>query len=136
MHLRDKQYGRYKREHVFTRGHPTKWKHYISATTMLMVTRLIRVVTYRKEPQLINSDDTSMMWLCEVIWQIEYTVSPPTEDPWKPNRYGADLHWEAPIFKATWPFKAISLIFEHVTNVRSRDNLKNLYFHYQKSYDQ
>ena len=42
---------------------------------------------------------------------------------------GADLQWQAPIVKATWPF-------DHVTNVRSRDNLKNLYFHYHKCYGQ
>ena len=42
-------------------------------------------------------------------------------------RQGADLQWEAPILKATWPF-------DHVGNVRLRDNFKNL--HYRKSYDQ
>ena len=40
---------------------------------------------------------------------------------------GANLPWEARTMKATWPF-------DHVTNVGSRDNLRNLYFHFQKSY--
>ena len=43
------------------------------------------------------------------------------------TRQGADLQWEAPTFKAAWPF-------DHVTNVRLLDNLKNLYFHYHKTY--
>ena len=40
---------------------------------------------------------------------------------------GANLPWEARTMKAVWPF-------DHVTNVGSRDNLRNLYFHFQKSY--
>ena len=39
-------------------------------------------------------------------------------------RQGADLQWEVSIPKA----------FEHVTNLKSRDNLENLYFHYHKTY--
>ena len=41
-------------------------------------------------------------------------------------RLGADLQWETPTINATWPF-------DYVTNVRSRDNLKNLHFHYHKT---
>ena len=41
------------------------------------------------------------------------------------TRQGADFQWEAPIFKAAWPF-------DHVTNVRSLDNLENWYFLYHK----
>ena len=41
-------------------------------------------------------------------------------------RQGADLQWETHTINATWPF-------DHVTNVRSRDNLKNLHFHYHKT---
>ena len=36
---------------------------------------------------------------------------------WHQTRKGADLQWEAPIFQVTLPF-------DYVTNVRSRDNLK------------
>ena len=39
---------------------------------------------------------------------------------------GADLQCEAPIYKAT-------RLFDYVMNVRFRDNLKNLYFHYRKT---
>ena len=45
------------------------------------------------------------------------------------TRQGSDLQWEASILKATWPF-------DYVTNVRPRNNFKNLYFHYHKSYGQ
>ena len=40
-----------------------------------------------------------------------------------------DLQWESPILKAIWPF-------DHVTNERSLDSLKNLYFHGHKTYGQ
>lgn len=39
----------------------------------------------------------------------------------------ANLLWEASTFKAIWPL-------DHLINVRSRDNLKNLYFHFHKVY--
>ena len=42
---------------------------------------------------------------------------------------GADLQWEAHILKVTWTF-------DHVTNVKSRDNQENSYFHYHKTYGQ
>ena len=42
---------------------------------------------------------------------------------------GVDLQWEALIFNATCSY-------DHVTNVRSRVNLKNLYFNYLKTYGQ
>ena len=45
------------------------------------------------------------------------------------TRQGAYLQSGAPIFKATCPF-------DQVTHERSRDNLKNLYFHFQKAYSQ
>ena len=42
------------------------------------------------------------------------------------TRHAADLQWEASIFKVTW-------LFDHVKHMESRENLKNLYFHYQKA---
>ena len=45
------------------------------------------------------------------------------------GKQGADLLWKILIFQTTWPF-------DHVSNVRSQDNLKNFYFHYRKTYDQ
>ena len=44
---------------------------------------------------------------------------------WHKSREDADLQWQAPIPKATWPF-------DHATNVKWRQSLKNLYFHYHK----
>ena len=51
---------------------------------VLLVTRLIRVVTYRKEFPPINLHDPSTQWgghLWEVTWQIKY-ISRPPEDSW------------------------------------------------------
>ena len=39
---------------------------------MLMVTRPIKKVTYRKELPPINSHDPSMWSSCGVIWQVKY----------------------------------------------------------------
>ena len=43
------------------------------------------------------------------------------------TRDGADLRWEATTLKAKLPF-------DHVTNVRSHDNMKKLYHHFHKTY--
>ena len=43
------------------------------------------------------------------------------------RRQVADLQWGDPILKATQAF-------DHVTNVKSSDNMKNVYFHYHKAY--
>ena len=48
---------------------------------MHMVKRLIRVVTYQKELPPKNLNSLSIRWLCEVIGQIKYILSPPAEDP-------------------------------------------------------
>ena len=42
-------------------------------------------------------------------------------------RQGAGLQWEAPDFKAM-------KLFDYMTNVRSIDDLKKIYFHYHKTY--
>ena len=41
------------------------------------------------------------------------------------TRQGANLQWEVPTIIGIWPFY-------HVTNVRSLDSFKNLYFHYAR----
>ena len=73
-------------------------------------------------------DDPSISWLCGVTWQVKWVMSPLQKTHGNPTRRGADLKWETPILKATWPFG-------HVTNLRSHDNL-NFYFHYHKTYGQ
>ena len=58
---------------------------------MLMVTVLVRLVTYYKELPLIKSHDPLIWYLCEVALQIKYIISPPAEDPWIPNKQDAEL---------------------------------------------
>ena len=43
------------------------------------------------------------------------------------TREVADLRWAATTLKAKLPF-------DHVTNVRSRDNMKKLYLHFHETY--
>ena len=84
-------------------------------------------VTYRKELPPINSHDPSMRCSCEITWHKKTHHISTCRRPMDINqtRQGADFQWEAPTFKAAWPF-------DHVTNVRSLDNLENWYFLYHK----
>ena len=52
----------------------------MALTIIVMVTRLIKVVTYCKGLPPMNLIDPSMRWLCEVKWQIKYIISPRGED--------------------------------------------------------
>ena len=102
-----------------------------------MATKHSKVVNHREELPLINlhnpintSGDTPqeapthkfVLPLSEVVMWEHVT-----------NRHqfkqGASLLWKVPILKAVWPFY-------HVTNLSSRNNLKNLYFYYHKTYSQ
>ena len=52
---------------------------------MLMVTKLVRVVTYRKYLPPINSHYPLRKWSCEIKSQIKSIISPLAEDSWKPG---------------------------------------------------
>ena len=101
------------------------YNHYISAFTMLMVTRLIRVVIYQTELAPKSLHGPSMRWSCEVMWQIKYVKSVPAEGPH--NKLGKMLQWQDPILNATW-------LSHHLTNVGTRNNLKNICFYQGKAY--
>ena len=86
-------------------------------------------MTYWKELPLKNSPDPSSGGhvrsrdkLSKLYLHLQNTRGHQTKQ-------GADLQWEAPILKFKW-------LFDHVTNVMSLDNLKILYFHYRKTYNQ
>ena len=101
------------------------YNHYISAFTMLMVTRLIRVVIYQMELAPKSLHGPSMRWWCEVMWQIKYVKSVPAEGPH--NKLEKVLQWQDPILNATW-------LSDHLTNVGSRNNLKNFCFYQGKAF--
>ena len=52
----------------------------MTLTIIVMVTRLIKAVTYCKGLPPMNLIDPSMRWLCEVKGQIKYIISPRGED--------------------------------------------------------
>ena len=58
------------------------------------------------------------------MWQVKYINKPPAEHQ---NRYCADLLRETPIYKAT-------KTFDSVTRIKLGDNLRNFYFHCDKTY--
>ena len=149
-------------------------KHYISTTTIAMVTKLGRVVTYHEDLPHIKLHDSSLSWLYEVTWQIKSIISPLSQCLWLQNlsgwwniarssqpsicmtpqwaglvrscnklselylhlektqahqtNPGADLPWETPTLKVTWPL-------DYLINVKSSDNSKNVYLHFHKTYD-
>lgn len=59
---------------------------------MPMVTKLVRVMTYKKELPSMNLHDLSMEWSCELFFQKTHGHK---------NRQGVDLPLEAPTVKAT-----------------------------------
>ena len=93
---------------------------------MSMVTKFVRVVTYFKKLLLINSNDPSMSW--PLTRRDKLTTYLHLQNA-HGHRYkqSADIPWEDSTLKTTKPF-------DHFTNVRSRENLKNLYLHLHKTY--
>ena len=75
----------------------------------------------------IRLHDPSRRWSREVTWHIKYLTSSLQRNHEHQTGQGADLSCEASTLKANWSF-------DHVTNARSRDNLKNLYLHLHKFY--
>ena len=67
-------------------GHVTNSELFISAITMSVVTKLVRVVTNCEELPLINSHDLSMRWSFEATRQIEWITFSFVEDPGTPNQ--------------------------------------------------
>ena len=88
---------------------------------MLMATRLIGVGDIFK-----GNPTHKFTWFLNEVFMWGHMTNK-ISVPALQTRQGADLQWEAPILKATWPF-------DPVTKVRSRDNLKHLYFYYHKTY--
>ena len=93
---------------------------------MSMVTKFVRVVTYFKKLLLINSNDPSMSWpLTRRDKLTTYLHLQKTHG--HQYKQSADIPWEDSTLKTTKPF-------DHFTNVRSHENLKNLYLHLRKTY--
>ena len=90
---------------------------------MSVVTTSLRVLTYCEELPPLNLHESSMRWSCEVILYLHLQKIHKQQ-----ARKKGDLSWEAPTIKITWPF-------DHVTNARSQDNLKNLYLDFPKAHD-
>lgn len=103
-------------------------KHVSSLTIrMVIVTRLVRVVTYGKELPPINLHNTSMEWYFEVMWQKKNTYLHLQKIYEHKTRQGADIVKEAPKLKSTRPF-------DEVTTVRLRNFFKNIHLYFQKVY--
>ena len=105
----------------------TDQKHYISTIAVPMVTKPVEGVRYRKELQTKSSHSSSMRWCYEVRWQVRYIISSLSENQRHKTMKVTNLQWDFPIIKGRWHF-------DHVTNTRSRGNLKNLYLQLHKTY--
>ena len=94
----------------------------ISAITMLMVTRTIKLVAYQPKFPAINLHDPSIRWWWVVIRQIKYIIFQSAEDPWTPNYARSWLTvrashpwsrmtlWSREQLEITWQFE--KLIFQ------------------------
>ena len=56
--------------------------------TVLVTTKLGRIVTYFKELQTIKSYNALIMWSCKVLWQMIITISLLPVYLWQPNLIG------------------------------------------------
>ena len=93
---------------------------------MSMVTRFLRVVIYFKKLLLINSDDPLVSWPLTRRDKLT-TYLHLQKAPGHQYKQSADIPREDSTLKTTKPF-------DHFTNVKSRDNLKNVYLHLHKTY--
>ena len=57
-------------------GHVTNQLSYIFTTTMIMATKLGRVVQYKEELPAIKSQNLFITWSCNITQQMEYFISP------------------------------------------------------------
>ena len=53
---------------------PKQLKHHISTTTMPMITKIDRVVTYLEENLPIKPHDSLIRWYSEIIWEIKNMI--------------------------------------------------------------
>ena len=62
-----------------------KLKPLFTITTVLIIAKLGRVVTYHEKLLLLKLLDPLIMGFCEVTWLINYFISPIALDQWLPN---------------------------------------------------
>ena len=53
---------------------PKQLKSHISTTTMPMITKIDRVVTYLEETLPIKPHDSLIRWYSEIIWEIKNMI--------------------------------------------------------------
>ena len=62
-----------------------KLDHYIFTTTVPMVTKLGKTVTYLDKLLLIKLHDPLITWPCKIMWQPKIIISPLPQYLWPPN---------------------------------------------------
>ena len=82
---------------MLTSGHVTNYQYYISIITIIMVTRLIRVMTYCKKLPPINSQDPQLGGQLRSCDELNTLYCHLQKINGHQTRQSVDLQWEAPI---------------------------------------
>ena len=107
----------------------TNWNHDISTTTVPMVTKLGRMVTYLDGLLPIKSHDPLITCCCEIMWQPKIIISLLPQCLWPYNLAG---YWTT---MRGFYSKYQSVLWSSGLE-RSRDKLKQLYLRYHNIYGQ
>ena len=88
--------------HVVSRNHVTNQNQHISATTVPMVIKLGRLVTYAKRPLSIKSHGSWNTWTREIMRQIKNILSPLPQCLWhNKNETESKIESHTQAFKET-----------------------------------
>ena len=101
--------------HVILRDHVTNWKHYIPTTTMLMATKVWRMVTNFKRLLSIKPHDHALTWFCEITWKTKIIIY--SNKLSKVETYNGELPSIKSPFKVTWNIKSVVFLLRSVVYI-------------------
>ena len=85
---------------VVLQDHVENWNHYIFTTTVLVTTKLDRLLTYLEGFLSMESHDPLITWSCDKLKVYLYYHNNYGNQTWQ----GGDIPWGAPFHKATSSF--------------------------------
>ena len=98
-------------DEVFLQDHIANYKYCISTNTVPNATKLGRMVTYHKGIPPILSHDSSVIWPCEVTWQIKCFTSLHALDQLTPSKMSHNPLNTWPL-EVTWQIRSVISPFE------------------------
>ena len=101
-------------DHMVLQSHVTNKNHYISATRVLMATKVGRTVAYFESLLTIKLFYALITWSCKVTWQTKIIYSQP-ECLWLQTWQNDNSTWWVPTYKVTSHFDHV-VLRDHLTN--------------------